>query len=86
VKNSALISRLFALLFVYLKAYHKVLFSAEVRWLPKGNMLGRIYELKEAVALFLEYQGKELLLQALKNYSFQLSLAYLADAFEALNH
>jgi hypothetical protein len=26
------------------------------------------------------------LLQALKNYSFQLSLAYLADAFEALNH
>jgi hypothetical protein len=61
------------------------MFHTEVRWLSKGNMLGRIYERKEAVVLFLEYEGKDQLLQALKIYCFQLSLAYLADIFEALN-
>jgi hypothetical protein len=87
VKNSALSSRLFALLCEDLRADDKVLlFHTEVRWLSKGNMLGRIYELMKAVALFfLEYQGKGQLLQAFKNDSFQLSLAYLADIFEALN-
>jgi hypothetical protein len=86
VKNSALSSRLFALLCEDLRADHKVLlFHSEIRCLSKGNMLGGIYELKEAVALFLEYQGKHRLLQAFKNYNFQLSLANLADIFEALN-
>jgi hypothetical protein len=53
--------------------------------MSKGNMLDRIYNLKEAVALFLECQGKDKLVQILKNYSFQLSLAYLTDIFEALD-
>jgi hypothetical protein len=86
VENSVLSSRLFALLCEDLTADHKVLlFHTEVRWLSKGNMLGRIHELKEAVTLFLEHQGKDQLLQTFNNDSFQLSLAYLADIFEALN-
>jgi hypothetical protein len=69
-----------------LRAYHEVLlFDTEVRWLSKGNKLGRIYDLKEEVALFLECQGRDQLVQVLKNYRFQLSLAYMADIFEALN-
>jgi hypothetical protein len=77
---------LFALLCEDLRAHHKVLlFHTELRWLSKGNILGRICELKEVVTLFLEYQGKDQLLQAFKNGKFQLSLAYLEDIFEALN-
>jgi hypothetical protein len=85
-KNNVLSSRLFALLCEDLRANHKVvLFHTEVRWLTKGNMLGQIYDLKEAVTLFLDCQGKDQMLQAFKNDSFQLSLAYLEDIFEALN-
>ncbi|XP_003367743.1 putative general transcription factor II-I repeat domain-containing protein 2 [Trichinella spiralis] len=48
-------------------------------------MLGRIYELREAVAEFLEQRGRRTMCRAFKSEHFQLSLAYLADIFEALN-
>jgi hypothetical protein len=68
VKNSALSFRLFiALLCEDLRTYHKVLlFHTKVRWLSKGNMFGRVYELKKAVALFFEFQGKDQFVQVLK--------------------
>lgn len=48
IKSSALNSRLFTLLCEDLDSDHKVLpFHTEVRWLSKGNMLARLYELKE---------------------------------------
>ncbi|KRZ92366.1 SCAN domain-containing protein 3 [Trichinella sp. T8] len=47
--------------------------------------LGRIYELREAVAEFLEQRGRRTMCRAFKSEHFQLSLAYLADIFEALN-
>ncbi|XP_003369152.1 zinc finger protein, partial [Trichinella spiralis] len=75
VKSSALNTRLFASLCESLNADHMaLLYHTEVCWLSKGNMLGRIYELREAVAEFLEQRGRR-----------TLSLAYLADIFEALN-
>ncbi|CAH1961665.1 unnamed protein product [Acanthoscelides obtectus] len=58
-QTSALNSRLFTLLCEDLDSDHKVLlFHTEVRWLSKGNMLARLYELKEEVILFLEFKEK----------------------------
>ncbi|XP_003370549.1 zinc finger protein, partial [Trichinella spiralis] len=86
VKSSALNTRLFAALCESLNADHMaLLYHTEVCWLSKGNMLGRIYELREAVAEFLEQRGRRTMCRAFKSEHFQLSLAYLADIFEALN-
>ncbi|KAL1230397.1 Uncharacterized protein TSPI_06748 [Trichinella spiralis] len=55
VKSSALNTRLFAALCESLNADDMALrYHTKVPWLSKGNMLGRIYELREAVAEFLE--------------------------------
>ncbi|KRZ88533.1 Zinc finger BED domain-containing protein 5 [Trichinella sp. T8] len=86
VKSSALNTRLFAVLCESLNTDHMaLLYHTEVRWLSKGNILGRIYELREAVAEFLEQRGRRTMCRAFKSEHFQLSLAYLADVFEALN-
>ncbi|KRZ61787.1 Protein ZBED8, partial [Trichinella nativa] len=86
VKSSALNARLFAALCESLNADHMaLLYHTEVRWLSIGNILGLIYELREAVAEFLEQRGRRTMCRAFKSEYFQLSLAYLADIFEALN-
>ncbi|CAG9790709.1 unnamed protein product [Diatraea saccharalis] len=86
IKSSALNSRLFTLLCEDLDSDHKVLlFRTEVRWLSKGNMLARLYELREEVILFLEFKENNNFLQLFKDEQFQWKLAYLADIFGALN-
>ncbi|XP_076062406.1 protein FAM200C-like [Oratosquilla oratoria] len=48
VKAGALNSRLFKLLCKDMESEHEaLLFHTNVRWLSKGNMLGRLYELRE---------------------------------------
>uniref|UniRef100_K7G7R4 DUF4371 domain-containing protein n=1 Tax=Pelodiscus sinensis TaxID=13735 RepID=K7G7R4_PELSI len=79
VKNSALNMRLFDALCTDLGADHKShLFHMEVRWLSKGNMLSRLFELKDEVEIFLKQQKKEELYHAFTDQMFQLSLAYLS--------
>ena len=51
----------------------------------KGNMLSRIFELREEVKLFLVAKQKPDLLLAFGGNEFSTYLAYLADIFEALN-
>lgn len=59
VKSSALNTRIFQVLCGDLGAEHNaLLFHTEVRWLSKGNMLGRLYELKSEVENFLINQKK----------------------------
>ncbi|XP_076063291.1 uncharacterized protein LOC143038157 [Oratosquilla oratoria] len=59
VKAGALNSRLFKLLFKDMESEHEaLLFHTNVRWLSKGNMLGRLYELREEVEIFLDSQQK----------------------------
>ena len=86
IKGGALNTRLFARLCHDIGADHEaLLFHTNVRWLSKGNMLERFYELKDEVKLFLEDQKKFDLLAILHSEEFELSLAYLVDRFEALN-
>ena len=85
VKSSALNTRLFSKLCKDIDADHTaLLYHTEVRWLSKGNMLSRIFELIE-VKLFLVTKQKHDLLLAFGGDGFLTYLAYLADIFEALN-
>jgi hypothetical protein len=86
VKTTPVKSRLFARLCKDMDSDHEtLLFHTSVRWLSKGNMLARVYEMREEVKLFLEAQGKHDILLSFTSQSFQLVLAYLVDIFEALN-
>ena len=85
VKSSALNTRLFSKLCKDMDADHTaLLYQTQVRWLSKGNILSRIFELRE-VKLFLVAKQKHDLLLAFGGDGFSTYLAYLADIFEALN-
>uniref|UniRef100_K7FPW1 Uncharacterized protein n=1 Tax=Pelodiscus sinensis TaxID=13735 RepID=K7FPW1_PELSI len=87
VKNSALNMRLFDALCMDLGVDQKtLLFHPEVRWLSKGNMPSRLFELKDEVEVFLKQQKKEQLYHAFTDQTFQLSLAYLVVIFKSLNN
>ena len=65
----------------YLTAF---LYQIQVRWLSKGYMLSRIFELREEVKFLVAKQKHDLLL-AFGGDKFSTYLAYLAVIFEALN-
>ena len=86
VKSSALNTRLFSKLCKdMIVVYTALLYRTQVRWLSKGNMLSRIFELREEVKLFLVAKQKHDLLLAFGGVGFFTYLAYLADIFEALS-
>lgn len=86
VKSKALNTRIFKKLCVGLDSeYATLLFHTEVRWLSKGNMLKRLYELKEEMKIFLNEKDSELL-EKFCDLKFELQLAYLVDIFEHLNN
>ena len=86
IKGSALNARLFHQLCDKVDATHlSLIFHTQVRWLTKGNMLARFFELRYEVKTFLEDQHKLNLLAAFNKSTFETSLAYLADIFEELN-
>lgn len=85
IKRSALNTRLFKTFCEDLGTEHKtLLFHTEVRWLSKGNMLARLFELRDEVILFLENQRSELC-NEFKSPGVQVALAYLSDIFDSLN-
>ncbi|XP_068243831.1 protein FAM200C-like [Palaemon carinicauda] len=86
IKSGALNSRLFKLLCKDMDSEHEaLLFHTNIRWLSKGNMLERLYELREEAIIFLDSQQKAALHDKFKSDSFQIILAYLVDIFESLN-
>ncbi|XP_064088411.1 zinc finger BED domain-containing protein 5-like [Macrobrachium nipponense] len=86
IKAGALNSRPFTLFCKDMESEHEaLLFHTNVRLPLKGNMLGRLYELREDVAIFLDVQHKTDLHDKFMSEGFLLSLAYLVDTFEALN-
>ncbi|XP_046980614.1 SCAN domain-containing protein 3-like [Schistocerca americana] len=57
----------------------------EVRWLSKGNMLGRLFELRDEVMQFLENDKQTELYVEFRKSGVHVASAYLSDIFESLN-
>ena len=87
VKGSALYSGLFKILCEDLGAdYSVLLFHSNVRWLPRGNVTKRVYELRKGLLGFFQQSNKcETLVTSLRDDFFILILAYLVDIFDAQN-
>ena len=87
VKGSALNSRLFKILCADLGAdYSVLLFHSNLRWLSRGNVTKRAYELRKELLGFFQQSNKcETLITSLRDDFFILILAYLVDIFDAQN-
>lgn len=69
-----------------MESVHQVLlYHTNLRWLSKGNVTARTFELREEIKVFCEKSKKTELATWLKDEVWQLNLAYLVDIFEQLN-
>jgi len=85
VKANALNSRLFAALCDDMGADHKqLLLHADVRWLSRGKVLSRVFELRNELAEFLQ-DKKPNWSQLFRDVNWLAKLAYLADIFVIFN-
>jgi len=85
IKYSALNTRLFRKLCEDLNSEHKqLLYYTKVRWLSRGNLVARVFELRDEIKIFLETEKPELAVH-FENVKFLSCLAYLVDIFEVLN-
>ncbi|XP_064470067.1 zinc finger BED domain-containing protein 5-like [Ornithodoros turicata] len=85
IKARPLNSRLFAGMCDEMGSEHKhLLLHTKVRWLSRGKVLARLYELRDEAQIFL-LNASSNLSELLLNPSWLASLAYLSDIFESLN-
>lgn len=85
IKGRALNSRMFSIMCNEMGSDHnKLLLHTEVRWLSRGKVLSRLFELRQEVQIFLmdsKFKEAELFLSEV----WLMRLAYLADIFGKLN-
>jgi len=85
IKARALNSRLFKLLCEEMGGqFNTLLFHTEVRWLSRGKILNRLFELRSEVHLFLIEKDDDMK-NLFNNEEWLSRLAYLADIFDKLN-
>jgi len=81
IRARALNHRIFKKLCQEMGAEHEVLlYHTEVRWLSRGQVLKRLFELRKEVSVFLKDKNIEYS-SLFDNEEFLLALAYLADIF-----
>ncbi|XP_057706890.1 zinc finger BED domain-containing protein 5 [Corythoichthys intestinalis] len=86
IKTRQLKSRIFSAICEEMGAEHQaVLFHSEARWLSRGKVLSRVFELKEEIRVFLEQEHKYEDAAKFSNDNFLAKLAYLTDIFGKLN-
>ena len=86
VRQRPLKSRLFAKLCKSMESAHvSLIMHTEVRWLSRGNVLSRIYELREELLIFFIQENLIDFSDSLRDESWCSKLAYLADIFQQLN-
>lgn len=85
IKSKSLNSRLFEQLCKDMDSEHnQLLLHCEVRWLSRGKVLSRFWELRDEIRLFLMEQQFQLH-DRLTDFSWLVKLAYLSDIFTHLN-
>uniref|UniRef100_A0A8C6S835 HAT C-terminal dimerisation domain-containing protein n=1 Tax=Neogobius melanostomus TaxID=47308 RepID=A0A8C6S835_9GOBI len=85
LKEEASSCELFATLCNELGSQHEsLLFHTEVRWLSRGNVLSRLFELRDEVRLFLMEHGSQVA-KHLTDPDWLTRLAYLSCIFDRLN-
>lgn len=86
IRHKALNSRLFEALCEEMGSQHThLLLHAEVRWLSRGKVLTRLFDLRQEVKLFLQQQKNVKFQDLLSDNDWLAKLAYLADIFSLLN-
>lgn len=68
--------------------YHSLLFYTEIRWLSKGKILTKLFELRDDFKIFLSGQNILKLVnffELLYDEHWLMKLAYLADIFSKFN-
>ncbi|XP_040275677.1 protein ZBED8-like [Bufo bufo] len=86
VKASSLNSRLFSQLCNELDATHNaLLFHTEVRWLSRGKVLKRVFDLRDELRMFFNQKAKPQFEALFSDKSELQKIAYLVDIFVILN-
>ena len=85
ITGSAINSRLFALLCDNMQADHRQLFfHSSVRWLSRGKVLSRVYELRNELEVFLHNRKRDWA-KLFRDEQWLALLAYLTDIFVIIN-